>query len=106
VVLDRGAVADGPCQHRIVEGREEPEGDCLTQNEAMEYLGISKNALLALVRRGVLSSNQITDFAPWRIPREQLDSKPVQRLVKTLKESGRLPKGGSPDSHPRLFHDQ
>ena len=91
--------------HRIRQARP-PEGENLTQSEVASTLGISRNAVCALDRRGALSKNQITDFAPWRVPRSQLDSELVQTLVRVLKETGRLPKGGCPKSQISLFPDQ
>ena len=68
-----------------------------------EYLGIGHNGVLALARRGAITPNQITDFAPWRVSRAEVDSETVQGLVKILKENGRLPRGGSPKDQPGLF---
>ena len=47
----------------------------------------------------------MTEFAPWRVPREQLDSEEVQWAVRVLKENGRLPRGESPNAQPGLFDD-
>ena len=77
--------------------------DTMTMNQAIEYLGVGHNGILALVRRGAIHKNQITEFAPWRVSRAELDSEPVQRLLATLKKIGRLPKGGWPENQPRLF---
>ena len=54
---------------------------------------------------GAVSKNQVTDFAPCRIRREELDSEQVQRLVRILKASGRLPKGGGSKRQLTLFDD-
>ena len=44
-------------------------------------------------------THQVTDFAPWRIPRAELDSQEVQKLVRVLKKTGRCPAGGgSPET--------
>ena len=75
----------------------------MTMSQAMEYLGVGHNGILAFVRRGVIDKNQITEFAPWRVSRAQLDSEPVQRLLATLKRAGRLPKRGWPENQPGLF---
>lgn len=90
--------------HRIASVPGHDRRDTLTQNQTAAYLGISRNALQALVNRGAVSINQITDFAPWRVSRQQLDSEDVQRLVRTLKATGRLPKGGCPKQQRSLFH--
>ena len=77
--------------------------DSMTMNQVQEYLGIGHNAVLALARRGAITPNQVTDFAPWRVSRADVDSEEVQGLVRSLKETGRLPRGGSPKGQPGLF---
>ncbi len=95
-------------QHRIrLKKPSVPSDDLvLTQNEAMEYLGISHNGILGLERSGAISRNQITDFAPWRLSKKQLDSEHVQSLIRHLKDTGRLPRGGSPKGQLSLFDDK
>ena len=85
--------------HRIRMAKRAATEDVLTGQQAREYLGIGYNGLLALIRRGVVHTHQVTDFAPWRIPRAELDSEEVQKLVRVLKMTGRCPAGrGSPES--------
>ncbi len=85
--------------HRIRKAKQAAPEDVLTGQQAREYLGIGYNGLLALIRRDVVHTHQVTDFAPWRIPRAELDSEEVQELVRILKKTGRCPAGrGSPDS--------
>jgi DNA invertase Pin-like site-specific DNA recombinase len=78
-------------------------GHYLTGQQAREYLGVGYNGLLGLIRLGVIHTNQVTDFAPWRIPKKELDSEVVQDLVSTLRATGRLPAWGSPQTQTRLF---
>jgi len=81
--------------------------DVLTGQQAREYLGIGFHRLTALIRPGVIHTNQVTHFAPWRISRAELDSVHVQALVKLLKKNGRLPaKGGFPQRQQRLFPEK
>ncbi len=61
-----------------------------TAEKAAEYLGISRRGLNKLVRTGLIDKNQVMSFAPWEIPREQLDSEEVQHAVLNLKNTGRL----------------
>lgn len=90
--------------HKICQGRGATDDDrYATCQQAREYLGVGYNTLLVLIRRGVLQNHQVTDFAPWRIPREELDSDEVQGLVRVLKDTGRLPKGGYPKNQAWLF---
>ena len=96
-------VRDFRKQHRIRSAKLREDADHLTMNATQAFLGISHNALLALTRMGAISKNQVTDFAPWRISRKQLDSEQVRQLVKVLKSTGRLPKGGSPKDQLSFF---
>ena len=90
-------------QHHIKGGsRKAPEGT-LTQSEAASYLGTTRKSLLGLERRGAITSNQITDFAPWKVSCKELDSERVQNLIRYLKQNGRLPKGGCPEDQVGLF---
>lgn len=85
--------------HRIRTARRADPEDVLTGQQAREYLGIGYNGLLALIRRGLVHTHQVTDFAPWRIPRAELDSEEVRKLVRALKKTGRCPAGGgSPET--------
>jgi hypothetical protein len=73
--------------------------DVLTGQQARQYLSIGYNGLLALIRRGLVHTHQVTDFAPWRILRAELDSEEVRKLVRVLKKTGRCPAGrGSPET--------
>ena len=58
--------------HRIRTAKRAVPEDVLTGQQAREYLGIGYNGLLALIRRGVVHTHQVTDFAPWHIPRAEL----------------------------------
>lgn len=92
-------------QHEIRQGCGASDDDhYVTCKQAREYLGVGYNTLLVLIQRGVLHNHQVTDFAPWRIPREELDSEEIQGLVRLLKQTGRLPKGGYPRNQACLFH--
>jgi DNA invertase Pin-like site-specific DNA recombinase len=90
-------------RHHIRATRYTPDPDILTMKEATAYLNISRNGLLGLVKMGAVSKNQITEFAPWKVSKAELDSDYVQGLVQTLKETGRLPKGGCPKDLKGLF---
>lgn len=93
--------------HHIKQSRMAADPDVLTGQQARDYLGIGYHGLTALVRRGIVHANQVTDFAPWRIPRAELDSEEVQTLVAALKATGRLPPGGgSPENQRPLFAEK
>jgi DNA invertase Pin-like site-specific DNA recombinase len=91
--------------HHIRRGKRPPSAEHLTMSEAAAHLGISRNGLLGLERIGALSRNQVMEFAPWRVERKQLDSERVRALVRTLKATGRLPKGGCPEGQLSLLDD-
>ena len=83
------------------------DSDVLTGQQARDYLGIGYHGLTALVHRGAIHTNQVTDFAPWRISRTELESEHVQELVAALKATGRLPPGGgSPKNQRSLFAEK
>jgi DNA invertase Pin-like site-specific DNA recombinase len=99
-------VRDFRHHHRLRAAKGERDPDQLTMNEVMRYLDVSHNAVLALEKMGAISKNQITDFAPWRVSRKELDSDRVQALVRVLKATGRLPKGGCPKNQLMFFDDE
>lgn len=91
-------------RQRIPKCNKADDPDVLTGQQARDYLAIGYHGLTALVSRGAINTNQVTDFAPWRISRAELDSQGVQALVAALRATGRLPpKGGSPQDQCELF---
>jgi DNA invertase Pin-like site-specific DNA recombinase len=81
-------------RHRIeLRRRADPE-QFMTAKQVCAELGISHRALDALVRVGALTKEQVTDFAPWRIARAEVESARVKELVRQIKETGRLPTAG------------
>jgi DNA invertase Pin-like site-specific DNA recombinase len=75
----------------------------MTGQQVIERLGISRNGVIGLLRVGALHNFQVTDFAPWRIPRSEVESETVKKMVKTLKKTGRLPSnGGCPENQISL----
>jgi len=78
--------------HRIRLGSGPQDPDLLTGQQAAQYLGISRNGLTGLLRVGAVHKRQQTDFAPWRISKAELDSERVQRVVRALKATGRIPR--------------
>ena len=78
-------------RYQIAGHRRKPENrDLLTLGQAAAYCGVSHTTIKRLVAAGVLARNQIVAWAPWEIKREDLDSDPVQAVVKHLKRTGRL----------------
>jgi DNA invertase Pin-like site-specific DNA recombinase len=94
-------------RHVIRQCDKTDDPNVLTGQQARDYLGIGYHGLTALVRRGAIQTNQVTDFAPWRISRAELDSDHVQTLVQALKATGHLPpEGGSPRKQGELFPEK
>lgn len=91
-------------QHHIKAAPKTTARDTMTMGEVQQQLGIGHNGVLGLVRLGAITTNQVTDFAPWRVSPEEVESERVRELVRFLKQMGRLPRGGSPQSQPGLFH--
>jgi len=76
--------------HRIKFGSGRQNADVLAGQQAAQYLGISRNGLSGLSCVGAVHKRQLTDFAPWRISKAELDSERVQRVVRALKATGRI----------------
>ena len=55
-----------------------------------KYLNVSRNALNTLVKARLINTNQVIEFAPWEVHKEQLDSEPMQQALKNLKQTGFL----------------
>jgi len=94
-------------QHHI---RLEPDldaADYLTCQQAALHLGVSRHGIEALLRIGVLHNLQTIDFAPWRIPRAEVESDRTREVVSVMKANRVLPKnlvpGGCPSDQPELF---
>jgi hypothetical protein len=64
--------------------------DLFTSQGAKKYLNVSRNALNTLVKAGLITTNQVIEFAPWEVHKEQLDSEAVQQALKNLKQTGFL----------------
>jgi DNA invertase Pin-like site-specific DNA recombinase len=92
-------------KHHIRLGQRPSPAEYLTMSEAASHLGISRNGLLGLERIGALERNQVMEFAPWRVERKELDSERIKALVRTLKATGRLPRGGCPEGQLGLLDD-
>jgi len=91
-------------QHGIPHQPAEDDADYVTGQQAAAILGVSRHGLEGLFRIGVLHNHQTIDFAPWRIPRAEVDSSKVRRAVKVMKENRILPKNwGCPSDEPELF---
>lgn len=97
-------VRDYRKQQRIHAPAPDRNRDTMTMNQVQTHLGVSHNGVLAMVRLGLLVPDQVAPFAPWRVPRQQVETAEVQRAVAQLKATRRLPKGGSPGQQPGLFN--
>jgi DNA invertase Pin-like site-specific DNA recombinase len=90
-------------QHHVLHQPATDDGDFLSGAHAASILGVSRHGLEALFRVGVLHNVQTIDFAPWRIPRSEVESVRVREVVRVMKANRILPKGGCPSDHPELF---
>jgi hypothetical protein len=98
-------------KHRIKATDAQDNEEYMTGAQVAEQLGISRHGVEGLIRVGALDNHQVTDFAPWRISRAQVESETVRNLVGILKRTGRLPPGGgcpdrqlslSPENHTKV----
>ena len=75
--------------------------DLLNLAQATSYSGISDTTLLRLIKADILAAEQIAPYAPLEVKRSDLDSEPVQRIVKHLKATGKLLLDGEPPVEQR-----
>lgn len=68
-----------------------PDPEVLTLRQAARYCGVSPTAIKRLVKGGFLKHHQVARWAPWEIPRTDLDSAPIKQALVQLKTNGRLP---------------
>ena len=103
----KGRVTSFRGRHHIKLSSEPKDPDLLTGQQAAQYLGISRNGLTGLLRVGAIHMQQLTDFAPWKISKAELDSDRVQKMVHVLKATGRVPRDlvNSDDQLP-MFPDE
>jgi DNA invertase Pin-like site-specific DNA recombinase len=91
-------------QHHIRYQPPDDRQDHVTGFQAAQILGVSRHGLEALFRIGVLHNEQTIDFAPWRIPRVELDSHQVREALRVMKANRTLPKNwGCPSEQAELF---
>jgi len=67
---------------------ENPE--ILTISGAARYCGVSTTTIKNLVAGGVLKKEQVVPWAPWEIKLSDLDTEPIQRILRRLKHTGKL----------------
>jgi DNA invertase Pin-like site-specific DNA recombinase len=100
----RDRVRNFRAEHHIQLERPGDEALYQTGQQAAQLLGISRHGLEALFRIGLLHNHQTIDFAPWRIPRAEIDSDRVREAVRAMKANRTLPKGwGCPSDQAELF---
>lgn len=64
--------------------------DILTLGQAAKHLRVSRTTITRLVVGGVLGKKQVAPWAPWEIKRSDLDSDRIKKIVKVLRETGRV----------------
>ncbi|MBA7514733.1 hypothetical protein ES705_06767 [subsurface metagenome] len=64
--------------------------DILSLGRAARHLGVSQTTIKRLVASGALKKEQAVPWAPWEIRRAELESEKVRRIVRALRETGRL----------------
>ncbi|GMV43825.1 MAG: hypothetical protein AMXMBFR64_55410 [Myxococcales bacterium] len=64
--------------------------DLLNMNAAARYCGVSDTTIRRLVEARLVANHQTVPWAPWEVPRADLDAEPVQRIVRHLRSTGRL----------------
>lgn len=62
----------------------------LNLKQATQYCSVSNRTIEKLVEGGYVRNEQTVPLAPWEIPRADLDSPPVRRLLEQVRRTGRL----------------
>jgi len=62
----------------------------LTLGQAVKYTGVSDTTLMKLIKKQIVSCNQIAPYAPLEIQKTDLETEPVRSILAHLKETGRL----------------
>ena len=70
--------------------RRQESTDVLTLGEAAKYCDVSRTTIKRLVKEQLLNKEQIVPWAPWEIKKTDLDSMNIQRILKRLKNTGKL----------------
>jgi len=63
--------------------------DAINLRQAAEQLQISPDAMLRLIKAGVIAAKQIVRYAPWMIPRAELEKTSVHAAVASIKKNGK-----------------
>ena len=63
--------------------------EVMNLRQAAEQLQISPEAVLRLIQSGVLAAKQIVRYAPWMIPRAELEKTSVRAAVASIKKNGK-----------------
>lgn len=71
------------------------DDEVLNLAEAARYCRVSNSTIMRLINEGVLLGNQIVQFSPFEIKRDDLDSGPVANILRILKKTGKLNIEGS-----------
>jgi DNA invertase Pin-like site-specific DNA recombinase len=67
-----------------------PDTEILSPGQAARHCQVSSSAIKKLVSSGMLKKEQIVPWAPWEIQRSDLDSEPVSRVLRRLRQTGKL----------------
>lgn len=63
--------------------------DAINLQQAAEQLQISPDAIIRLIKSGVIAAKQIVRYAPWMIPRAELEKTSVRAAVASIKKNGK-----------------
>lgn len=75
----------------------------LTLEQTAQVLGICATTTRKLIDLKVSEASQVVPRAPWRIPREALQTEPVRRAIATIKAKNRAPHAHSDSDEDLLF---
>jgi len=72
------------------QNRTKQDPETLTVAAAARSYGVSTTTIKRLAASGMLRKQQVAPWAPWEIKRAEMESPAVQRIIRKLKQTGKL----------------
>jgi hypothetical protein len=89
--------------HEIPAYNPEEPRSWLMLAQTAQVLQVSPNAVRQMIRRGILTGEQIVPHAPWVIQREAVQSPEIQEAARAVREGRGVPRPDAEAAQPLLF---
>jgi hypothetical protein len=99
----QGRVATIRRSHRIEGGSSRSRPGILNLHQAARTYNVTHHILRRLIRQGLVRNYQTVPLAPLELSQADLDSEPVQDLLRHHKNHHRFPQGGGNENQINLF---